>query len=393
MTSPRQRIEQSHRVVSIPKKHTKANGTALDLPGTTLATIAGAQLEPSTWLYRGLLPIGAHLVVGRPKVGKSWLLLQLAMCLGTGADFLDFEAEAAMAGLYVDPEDTDERLHRRIRTIGETPPSCIRVWTGAEFTELARRYSDSLTLISFLDRVLTERPELRFVILDTEATCNALWNGERAAKHSERIVEADYAQARQFDQLALKHKVAILLVNHTRKATGKQGSGTSDPHEQINRTNTALAGCSGSIVLTSLPDADPMDTSERRRVFAVRARDVDDDLALILEHDRKSGTFRKLGRYFEVRQAAAEVEVLKALEELYAEVAAGEWLPISELAAAASTSAQAVKNALHRMRKGNRLVWNGRRIESKKGRKGGVRLVPIVSGAATDASGTAKEET
>lgn len=344
---------------------------ALEIPTINLAQIADAPEMASQWLYQGLLPIGAFLIVGRPKIGKSWLLLQFALCAGAGSEFLGYEADGACPGLYIAAEDTLERFQRRLRAIGVTPPGNVTVFDQALFRSLAQKYSDTMTLLQFLDRYVHENPHIKFILLDTEETCRAIWDGERSTNDNRRITSVDYSQTRGFDELALRRKIFVGLVNHTRKGNGKAAG---DPHELINRTNVALAGASGSIVLANYPDADPLDTSERKRLLAVRGRDLDDDLMLTIEHQR-DGSFKNLGPYLQVRQSEVEQNVLEAINELQAD--GSDWLSLRDIAEQADTTDNAVKKALARMRKNNRTVWNGKRLETKKGRSGGARLTLI----------------
>ena len=279
-----------------------------------------------------------------------------------------------MQGLLVLAEDTQERVQRRIRATGEAPPRTVITWTYEDFAALARKYSDGMTLADFLDRYLEQHPQCRLIVLDTESTCRAIWAGERQEKDSRRITEQDYSQTRAFDAVALKRRAAILLVNHTGKLAGKRDA---DPHELINRTNVALAGCSGSIVLTNYPDADPLDASDRRRLLAVRGRDLDDDLLLAVEHQR-NGTFKSLGPYQHVRQTELEAEVLEAISTLTADDP-GEYVTFKAIAAEIGCSRDNVKRAMRQMRDNNRTTWNGKRIEVRKGPEGGARLVDVCS--------------
>lgn len=365
----------SARIVALEKNADRRSfSDALETPRNTLANILAAEPMATTWLYRGLLPVGAFLITGRPKIGKSWLLLQFSICAGHGDQFLGYDADGACAGLYVAAEDNTTRMQSRLRVMGAVPPNNITVWTMGEFRELAQKYGDTSTLLQFLDRYLQEHSETRFVLLDTEETCRAIWAGERRTNDSRRITQQDYEQTRGFDELALRRKVFIGLVNHASKGKGNTKQ-AGDPHEQINRTNVALAGASGQLVLANYPDADPLDTSERKRLLAVRGRDLDDDLTLVVEHE-KNGTFKNCGAYFKVRQADAEQQVLEAIEELQAD-AGEEWISVRDVAEHATTTTNAVKKALARMRKRNEFVWKHWRIETKKGKGGGVRLAPI----------------
>jgi hypothetical protein len=345
----------------------------LALPTITLSDISGGTYAPTRWMFHGLLPCGAFLWVGRPKIGKSLLLLQMATAAGRGFDFLDHEAEGPMAGLLILAEDTDERVQRRVHGTQTVAPSNVMVWTRKTFGEIAEKYSSSMSLPEFLDRYLQQNPSCRFIVLDTEETCRAIWEGEKQEKDTRRITQVDYSQTRGFDTVAMKHRVHIALVNHTRKQGG--GKSSADPHELINRTNVALAGCSGSLVLTNYPDADPLDTSDKRRLIAIRGRDIDHDLVLAVEH-QQDGTFKSLGPYSSVRQTDLEEQVLKAIETLGTDNP-GEFVTYQAIADEIGCSRPNVKRAVRQMKDNNRTVWKGRRLYVKPGRDGGARLEKI----------------
>jgi 5S rRNA maturation endonuclease (ribonuclease M5) len=345
----------------------------IEAPATTLADIEAGTYTSTLWLLYGLLCVGAFLIVGRPKIGKSWWLLQLATALGRGFEFLGYAPTGALHGLVILAEDTKERVQRRIRATGQTPPGTVTVWTQQEFTDLAAKYSGSMNLTDFLDRYLEQHPQCRFVLIDTETTCRAIWEGEAQAKDNRRITEKDYSQTRAFDVLALRRRVFIGLVNHTGKMAGKR---EADPHELVNRTNVALAGCSGSIVLTGYPDADPLDASDRRRLLAVRGRDLDDDLLLAVEHQR-NGEFTSLGAYSQVRQTELEEDVLEAIAAMTADTP-GEYVTYKAIASELDCSRDNVKRAVRQMREKNRVTWKGKRLEVRKGPEGGARLMEIV---------------
>lgn len=55
-------------------------------------------LEPprgTDWVVEDLISVGLHLLVGPPKVGKSWLSLLLALCVSAGEPFLGFATAKA----------------------------------------------------------------------------------------------------------------------------------------------------------------------------------------------------------------------------------------------------------------------------------------------------------
>ncbi len=52
------------------------------------ATLMDKPLPNSCFLVEGLVPEGVNMISGAPKVGKSWLMLDLALSIASGEPFL-----------------------------------------------------------------------------------------------------------------------------------------------------------------------------------------------------------------------------------------------------------------------------------------------------------------
>ena len=37
-------------------------------------------IEEADWVIEDLLPVGAHILAGAPKIGKSWMVLAMGAC-------------------------------------------------------------------------------------------------------------------------------------------------------------------------------------------------------------------------------------------------------------------------------------------------------------------------
>ena len=66
----------------------------------------------------GLLPVGTYLLAGAPKIGKSFLVLQMAYQVSMGTPFLGFSSRQGTV-LYLALEDTCERLQKRLAQMTE----------------------------------------------------------------------------------------------------------------------------------------------------------------------------------------------------------------------------------------------------------------------------------
>jgi len=55
------------------------------MPILTAAELMKLEFPPPQWLVEGLLPEGLTVLSGAPKVGKSWLSLQIALSVTTAS--------------------------------------------------------------------------------------------------------------------------------------------------------------------------------------------------------------------------------------------------------------------------------------------------------------------
>jgi RecA-family ATPase len=90
----------------------------------TLAELDDTEMPMQLWLVPTILAEGVAILAGKPKVGKSWLALDIAIAVATGGHVLgDIEVEKG-AVLYLGLEDTQRRMQDRVRQLlqGESPP-------------------------------------------------------------------------------------------------------------------------------------------------------------------------------------------------------------------------------------------------------------------------------
>lgn len=303
-------------------------------------------------------------------------MLQLVLAAAEGGQFLGYHVTQPCDVLYFAAEDDDARIQSRLATMGVAmaPPN-VSVVTGERLRTLAAKFCGVFTFDGFLDQYLDGHPRTRLVVVDTETTVLQTWRGERSAVKAARATEADYETTRAFDTVALRRGAVILLVNHAAK---RKNGEHSDIHELINRTNTAMAGCSGSIVLADPPGTDPMESKDKTRILGVRGRDLRDDLLLAVQQREEMASFFSLGPYTEVRQTQAEEEILLALEELQSGLGDGEYITAADIADQLGKRKDTVKRAISRLvANPARKSWRRWHVVSKPGRNGGIRLDPM----------------
>jgi RecA-family ATPase len=198
-----------------------------------LNTVSMTELYQTAYQSRppvidGLLYTGAYILAGAPKIGKSYLVAQIAYHVSTGEKLWGLEVRQGTA-LYLALEDQLDRIQRRMfqmYDVNDTP--------NLRFTTSAGKVGGGLD--EQIENFIREYPDTRLIIIDTLQKIRE--TGGEAYSYA-----SDYEIVGRLKQLADKHGICILIVHHTRK----QQAG--DTFEMISGT-TGLLGCAdGSLVM------------------------------------------------------------------------------------------------------------------------------------------------
>ncbi|WP_324668943.1 bifunctional DNA primase/polymerase [Geochorda subterranea] len=299
------RIAERALQETAPESHAEQPATPSELPKIISArTLLGTPLPEPRWAFTGILPEGLNILAGKPKLGKSWLCLQLALAIGSGKDLGGFKVAEQGEALYLALEDNPRRLKSRILKLRgpgiEIIGGKIRLlnleWDAPSTTYLALTWPRiGEGGVEELERWLDHHPRTRLVIIDVFDR----FRPRLAKKDSANIYREDYASTEQLKQLASDRQIAILLVHHTRKADA------SDWLDEV----------SGSTGLTGSVDTTWVLKRARGKADAellVTGRDVEEQ-AWALSVDRETGLWRILGKAEEFRRTKQEDEILAAL--------------------------------------------------------------------------------
>lgn len=170
----------------------------------TATELMSADFPPPRWAVPGLVAEGLNLLVGSPKLGKSWLCLGLAVSIAAGGRALGKVQVDRGEVLYAALEDTPRRLQDRLASVlhGEPPPEGLHIVTSLPRLPEAA---------GVLDEWLTEHPAARLVIIDVLRKVRPLGEGTKS------MYDADYDALGSLKALADRHGVSFLLVHHSRK--------------------------------------------------------------------------------------------------------------------------------------------------------------------------------
>jgi hypothetical protein len=165
-----------------------------------------------TEIIEGILHNGSTICAGRPKVGKSWLALQMAISVAVGAPFMGWCRVKKPGGvLYGALEESDSLTSNRLKLLLQEG--------SIQLQNLQFFYSIPGGTLESLAKMITEaNPTL--VIIDTYL---ALFKQTHPQSGRGNLLAEDYAKTDWATQLANKIGCAIVLIHHTRKdSTGQK---------------------------------------------------------------------------------------------------------------------------------------------------------------------------
>ena len=198
-----------------------------------LHTVSMTELYQTSYKSRppivdGLLYAGAYILAGAPKIGKSFLVAQLAYHVSTGQKLWEYDVRQGTV-LYLALEDDFGRIQNRMFMMYGVDDT-----DKLYFATVAGKIGNGLD--EQLENFMREHPDTKLIIIDTMQKI-------REAGGEAYSYASDYEIIGKLKQFADKYCICVLTVHHTRK----QPAG--DSFEMISGT-TGLLGCAdGSLLM------------------------------------------------------------------------------------------------------------------------------------------------
>ncbi|WP_353852886.1 AAA family ATPase [Dehalobacter restrictus] len=187
--------------------------------GTLLTT----PLPPTRFIASELIPQGLHILAGAPKIGKSWLALQICLRVASEETLWSFPVTSGTV-LYLCLEDSFSRIQNRLFDITDDAPENLH------FATMSAIIGEGLE--NQIEDFLKSHPDTVLIVIDTLQRI-------RKASTDANPYASDYRDIGILKQLADKHRIAILLIHHLRKMND------DDPMNMISGT-TGISGATDS---------------------------------------------------------------------------------------------------------------------------------------------------
>ena len=217
----------------------------------------------------GLIAEGLTLLAAAPKSGKSFMALGLAISVATGTEFIGLSTTPSGV-LYLALEDSPTRIKSRMTTTLDGRPVPYELYL--ETTAPDMRHG----LFDMLDDYMQQHPAIKLVIMDTLQLVRGCGVNPDTYSYSQ-----DYQDLAAMKQYADSHKLAIIMIHHTRKAPD------SDVFSQVSGTQGIAGAADTTIVLTRQRHSD-------EAVLAITGRDVE-EREISVRMDKQSLRWLNLG--------------------------------------------------------------------------------------------------
>ena len=255
------------------------------------ATILSAEYPPIDWIVKDYLAPGLTFIVGKPKVGKSWLALQLAHSVLTGGKMFDRDVKSGRV-LVLALEDNERRLNDRMKMQGwNIKPGSVDFMMADTFRDqiTALNTGGGKRLLKFI-----EKKKYRLVIVDTFSR----------SIQGDQLDPAEMTKAvGPLQQYALSRGVALVIIDHMPKNSPSQ-----NPIDHV-YGSVAKAGVTDS--LWGLYK----EQGKAGAKLAITGRDVPEtELKLIF--DTRLFYWHSEGNALDVEMTAQRKAILEALRDL-----------------------------------------------------------------------------
>ncbi len=269
----------------------EATGASLVLKNVlTAKELLARDFPEPEWIVPGIVPEGATVLAGKPKMGKSWLALGVALAVATGSVALGRGKVEPGSALYLALEDNPRRLQSRLKKLIPSGAAPERLVLADRWPRLGDGGLETL------EAWLVSSPDARLIVIDTLAKFRNGGNGRNVYKE-------DYEAVEPLVELAARHNVAVIIVHHLRKLAAE------DPLDQVSGSMGLTGGADGALVLNR----------ERGRADAylyVTGRDIEEEQELALSWDATTATWKIAGDAEEYRISKERQEIIECLRAL-----------------------------------------------------------------------------
>ena len=234
----------------------------------------------------GILPAGLVALGARPKIGKSWMGLQLSVAVGTAGEFFGHQIEHGKV-LYLAFEDSPRRMRSRLQK--QESPASADITFGFSWRPLTGE--GTADLVTAIDR-----DKYTLVVIDTLARSLGFVDPNKQAEMNLHLGV--------LQRIAIDRNMTILLIDHHRKGNGGEGDVIDD-----------LIGATSKSGVVDAALGLYRNRGERNAKLKITGRDIEEN-EFAVQFSRDTGRWECLGDSETVAGTEQEDAILEAVAQL-----------------------------------------------------------------------------
>jgi hypothetical protein len=296
----------------------------------TLGQFLSSVIQPVEWIIPGILPEGLTILASRPKMGKSWLCLNLGLAVASGIRvFKKFDVQPQKV-LYITFEDSKARLFGRLNSLMSTNIfNSTAVENNFVLTpELTIPFLDEEGMEFLLE--IIKKEGIKLVIIDTFP--RALKNYQSTKQTS---YLGDYKMISPYQSFALKYHISLIFVYHTRKTISEDDYFV----DEIQGTTGITAGADTLMVLKKV--------KENYLIQLIGKDVISEDIELTF--DKKSGLWLIDSQENKIETTPEREEIINLL------ISEGREMRTSEIASKLGKKENNISTMLQKLVKENKI--------------------------------------
>lgn len=201
------------------------------------AALVNMKLPDLKWLVNGLLPVGLCIFCAPPKYFKSFLALQLSICVCTGSNFFGRSTDKSGV-LYLDLESGKrrprDRLIKLLESMHQDPPENLYFLTLDD--DVGKIDSGFLEVV---ENQLIDHPDIQLIVIDVFEKVR------RDQKRTQSLYHYDFEDIATLKSIADRYNSGLFVIHHTKKQ-----SDPDDPFNNISGSTALLGAADVAWVLT-----------------------------------------------------------------------------------------------------------------------------------------------
>jgi hypothetical protein len=289
--------EEIRRRIGLATAGNPISGTPLERSSwrdgiVTARALQTKQFKPVRIILPGLIPEGVTILAGKPKIGKSWLALDVCVAIAGHRFVLGDKQPVEGDVLYLALEDNQRRLKKRMHKIMGDQPWPERLEMHTEWKRLEQGGLEDIEAWGKL------KPGRQLIWIDTLAKIRPL------VGRNEQAYAGDYRAIEGLQRLAGEYQVGIVLNHHLRKASSED-----DAFDDVSGT-LGLTGAADTIIV--------MKRHAGMVKIYVRGRDIE-EAEFAAEFNRNTCRWRLVGDADDVFRSQERQALLEALKGAPAE--------------------------------------------------------------------------